>query len=270
MERRQRLVACGAVGTDKRERKKVNRQARLEAEKRETRRANLIRRVVFIAVLTVGILALALLINLFGGDGDDTAVDEGAAAPTTETTEPPATECPAEDGSSPQRLEFDAPPELCIDPTNTYRATVETTEGEFVIDLDAENAPRTVNNFVVLSRYHFYDDVAFHRIVPGFVVQGGDPVGDPPGTGGPGYRFADELPEPGAYELGSVAMANSGPDTNGSQFFVVTGERGTQLPPDYSLFGTVTEGFEVVQAIEAAGPDASPAPRIVRITITGS
>jgi cyclophilin family peptidyl-prolyl cis-trans isomerase len=106
---------------------------------------------------------------------------------------------------------------------------------------------------VVLSRYKFYDGIAFHRVMPGFVIQGGDP--EQTGRGGPGYRFEDELPKAGPpyYKLGSLAMANSGANTNGSQFFIVTGDTGTSLPPQYSLFGQVTEGLDVVEAIEATG-----------------
>ena len=120
--------------------------------------------------------------------------------------------------------------------------------GSITIALDAAAAPRTVNNFVVLSRYHYYDGVIFHRIIKGFVCQGGDPTGS--GRGGPGYRFADELPQAGSYELGSLAMANSGPDTNGSQFFIISGSHGTRLPPLYSLFGKVVEGLDVVDAMQ--------------------
>jgi len=103
----------------------------------------------------------------------------------------------------------------------------------------------------VLARYKFYEGIPFHRAVPGFVIQGGDPLAN--GTGGPGYRFDDELPPPAAYKIGSVAMANSGPNTNGSQFFVVTGDAGTALQPNFSLFGTVTEGMDIVKSIEAVG-----------------
>jgi cyclophilin family peptidyl-prolyl cis-trans isomerase len=263
------------VGTDKRERKKANRQARLEAQRRAARRRSLLRRVILIGGITVGVLLIAFLVSVLA-DGDDAgtnaavggeALPEGA--PTAAEAAAPAT-CPAEDGSSPRTVRFESPPPMCIDPDRTYTAVVTTTAGEFTIALDAQAAPRTVNNFVFLARYHFYDDVAFHRIVPGFVVQGGDAVGDPPGTGGPGYRFEDELPAPGAYQPGSVAMANSGPDTNGSQFFIVTGEAGTALPPLYSLFGTVTEGFDVVLAIEAAGPDPAEPPRVLDVAISQS
>ncbi|MCH7790019.1 MAG: peptidylprolyl isomerase [Acidobacteria bacterium] len=166
---------------------------------------------------------------------------------------------------------------MCIDPAGTYTATVSTTKGDFTIELDAETAPETVNNFVVLAAYQYYDDVAFHRIIPEFMVQGGDAVGDPPGTGGPGYTFDDELPtEPldngMFYEIGSVAMANSGPNTNGSQFFVVTGPNGEALPSSYSRFGKVTDGLDTVRALEAVGdPDGTPTEdvRIQSITISG-
>ena len=127
----------------------------------------------------------------------------------------------------------------------------------------------TVNNFVFLARNRAYEDVPFHRVIPGFVVQGGD-VEKGDGTGGPGYEFADELPEQGEYEIGSVAMANSGPDTNGSQFFVITGDQGVSLPPNYSLFGKVTDGLDVVKKIEADGsPGGTPTVthKIVKVTI---
>ncbi|MBO0728957.1 MAG: peptidylprolyl isomerase [Acidimicrobiaceae bacterium] len=126
-----------------------------------------------------------------------------------------------------------------------------TSKGTLTIALDPIAAPNTVNNFVFLARYHYYDGIVFHRIIPGFVLQGGDPTGT--GRGGPGYRFADELPQPGRYELGSLAMANAGPDTNGSQFFVISGPQGVRLPPQYSLFGKVVAGMDVVATIDAVG-----------------
>ncbi len=144
---------------------------------------------------------------------------------------------------------------MCIDPTKAYRAAIATSEGTFTVALNAAAAPQTVNSFVVLARYHYYDGVAFHRIIPGFVVQGGDATGPTPGVGGPGYEYADELPTKGPpyYSIGSVAMANAGPDTNGSQFFIVTGASGVALPGAYSLFGQVASGGDVVKAIEAYG-----------------
>src|SRR5215472_3526628 len=161
------------------------------------------------------------------------------------------TPCPNADGSSPKQQQFDGPPPMCIDVNKRYTASVVTSKGTLAIALDPNAAPQTVNNFVFLARYHYFDGIVFHRIIPGFVLQGGDPTGT--GTGGPGYRFADELPAPGRYELGSLAMANAGPNTNGSQFFVISGNDGVRLPPNYSLFGKVVSGLETVATIDALG-----------------
>ena len=139
-----------------------------------------------------------------------------------------------------------------------------TSKGTMTIALDPVAAPRTVNNFVFLARYHYFDGVAFHRIIPGFVIQGGDPEGT--GRGGPGYRFADELPKPGRYEVGSLAMANAGPDTNGSQFFIISGPDGVRLPPQYSLFGKVVGGLDVVASLDAVGSPGAGTPK-ERVTI---
>jgi cyclophilin family peptidyl-prolyl cis-trans isomerase len=157
---------------------------------------------------------------------------------------------------------------MCIDPEKRYSARIETSLGELVVALDPIAAPQTVNNFVVLARYHFYDGVIFHRIIKGFMCQGGDPTGT--GTGGPGYRFVDELPAPGRYEVGSVAMANAGPDTNGSQFFIVSGPSGVRLPPQYSLFGKVVKGLDVLGTMEsvATGPRDRPREDIVIRLVT--
>ena len=140
---------------------------------------------------------------------------------------------------------------MVIDTAKRYTATMVTSHGTMVIALDPLAAPKTVNSFVFLARYHYYDGVIFHRIIPGFVLQGGDPTGT--GTGGPGYKFADELPAPGRYQIGSLAMANAGPNTNGSQFFVISGPDGVRLPPQYALFGAVVSGGDVVAAIDALG-----------------
>ncbi|MCU4186171.1 peptidylprolyl isomerase [Acidiferrimicrobium sp. IK] len=140
---------------------------------------------------------------------------------------------------------------MCIDPAKRYSAEMVTSKGTIRIALDPVAAPKTVNNFVVLARYHYFDGIAFHRVIPGFVLQGGDPLGN--GTGGPGYRFEDELPAAGRYQLGSLAMANAGPDTNGSQFFIISGPSGVRLPPQYSLFGQVIDGLDVVASIDAIG-----------------
>ena len=138
------------------------------------------------------------------------------------------------------------PPAHEIDDTKRYRATIETDRGRIVLELDPQLGPTTVNNFVALARRGYYDGLTFHRVVPEFVVQGGCPEGT--GRGGPGYRFADE-PVRGEYTLGAVAMANAGPGTNGSQFFICIDDCRSKLAKSYNLFGHVTEGVDVAQAV---------------------
>ena len=138
-------------------------------------------------------------------------------------------------------------PEYQIDESKIYRATITTDRGTIVMDLDPQLAPNTVNNFVGLARQGYYDGLTFHRVVPEFVIQGGCPEGS--GRGGPGYKFADE-PVKGKYTLGAVAMANSGPDTNGSQFFICIDDCRRKLDKAYNLFGYVIDGIDVAQQIQ--------------------
>ena len=175
---------------------------------------------------------------------------------------------PGPDGPGERRTTFDAPPPMGIDVEKTYTAEMVTSLGTMTIHLDPIRAPETVNNFVFLARWRYYDGIVFHRVIKGFMIQGGDPEGS--GSGGPGYRFKDELPAPGRYEFGSLAMANAGPNTNGSQFFVITGASGVGLPPNYSLFGKAVSGFEVAQAIEqvATGPGDRPLTDVVIESVT--
>ena len=137
------------------------------------------------------------------------------------------------------------PPEMATDSNTIYEVTLDTDRGSIVMDLDPRLAPVTVNHFVVQARNGFYDGLTFHRVVPGFVIQGGCPEGS--GRGGPGYKFDDE-PVKGEYTLGAVAMANAGPDTNGSQFFICIDDCTRKLTPNYNLFGHVVEGIDVAQA----------------------
>jgi cyclophilin family peptidyl-prolyl cis-trans isomerase len=157
-------------------------------------------------------------------------------------------------------------PEMALDPTKTYTASLRTGSGTIKVELFAKEAPITVNNFVFLAREGFYDNGSFHRVIKGFMIQGGCPRGD--GTGGPGYRFSDE-PVSRPYLKGTLAMANSGPNTNGSQFFIVHGER-AGLPPNYTIFGMLTEGADVLDALANApvtagsrGERSKPAKRLV-------
>lgn len=267
------------MGTEKRQRQKEGRQSRLAEQQTTMRRDQRKRRLVVSVVLAVVVLGVLVLISLAGTDDP---VDQAATSTTETTTEAGSTtttgagsttttagasevfqygtgQCPPPDKPAEPVRQFESPPQRCIEDGVDYAATMTTSAGAFTIDLLEDAAPGTVNNFVVLARYGYYDGDDFHRIIPGFVVQGGDPVGQPPGTGDPGYDFADELPDSvEEYVEGSVAMANSGPATNGSQFYIYLGPN--PLPgPTFSLFGQVTDGLDVVKEIEAKGtPGGTP------------
>ena len=199
--------------------------------------------------------------------GDATTVPSDTAAPADFVYG--TTECPPVDGASTQTQDFDDSFALCIDPAKTYTAVVKTNMGTYSAVLDATKAPGAVNNFVSLARNKYFDGTTCHRAIPGFMVQCGDPTAT--GSGGPGYKFADEFPAAGEYKIGSLAMANSGPNTNGSQFFVITGDQGVSLPPNYTLFGQVTDGLDsTVTALDAAGnddPSSNGVPPLTEITI---
>lgn len=160
--------------------------------------------------------------------------------------------CPTADSSSQQKRVFSSKPGECLTPGRTYQAVISTNLGSLTADLYSEETPETVNNFVFLAKWGYFDETVCHRAIPGFVVQCGDPTGQ--GNGGPGYAIADELPQPGSYKVGSLAMANAGPGTGGSQFFIVSGKDGESLPPNYALFGQVTQDIEdVLKKLDALG-----------------
>ena len=140
---------------------------------------------------------------------------------------------------------YSAPPAMQIETNRTYHATIRTNKGDIHLQLNPAEAPMTVNNFVALARDGYYDGVTFHRVVPGFVIQGGDPTGT--GAGGPGSKFQDE-PVKRRYQAGTVAMAHAGPHTNGSQFFICLEDQ-PNLPPNYTIFGDTTSGMDVVRNI---------------------
>jgi cyclophilin family peptidyl-prolyl cis-trans isomerase len=158
-------------------------------------------------------------------------------------------------------------PEMVIDPKKKYIAKFKTSVGDFYIELFADRAPKTVNNFVFLSRDGYYNDVVFHRVIPGFMAQGGDPTGT--GRGGPGYQFADEFhPSLRHDNEGILSMANAGPNTNGSQFFITFAPT-PHLDNKHSVFGKVVKGFDVVKTIQTKDPrDKNPATKIITIEIT--
>jgi len=155
--------------------------------------------------------------------------------------------------------QWDNPPEMQIDTAQNYSASIETDKGTIEIELFTEHAPKTVNNFVFLAREGFYDGVTFHRVIPNFMIQGGDPTGS--GMGGPGYRFEDEFDgNPHKHETGTLSMANAGPGTNGSQFFITHAPQ-PHLDGRHTVFGKVTTGQDIVDAI--VGGDT-----MVKVTIT--
>ena len=261
------------MGTEKRNRKKENRRQRLDdlakQQQRKRTRKLATRAAIFIAV----VVGVALIISVSGGSDStstsDTTVDTAATAPAEGRAITGETPCPAVDGSEARASTFENAPSNCLDASKTYTAVVTTNKGEFSIVLDQTKAPLAANNFVTLARYKYFDNTQCHRAILDFVVQCGDPTAT--GSGGPGYSFADELPQAGEYKLGSIAMANSGPNTNGSQFFIITGDQGVTLPPSYTLFGQVTSGLDTtVPALNAASnpdPAANGVPPLETLTI---
>jgi cyclophilin family peptidyl-prolyl cis-trans isomerase len=162
--------------------------------------------------------------------------------------------------------QYDAPPQMVIDPTKRYLATLGTAEGDIVIELFADKAPRTVNNFVFLAREGYYDGVTFHRVIKGFMAQSGDPTGS--GRGGPGYTFADEFHPALRHDgPGVLSMANAGPNTNGSQFFI-TYSSTPHLDGKHAVFGRVIEGMDVVEHIPERDPMRDRAPGLAMDSLT--
>jgi cyclophilin family peptidyl-prolyl cis-trans isomerase len=165
---------------------------------------------------------------------------------------------------------WNTPPEMEIDPEKNYTAHMETDKGEIVIELFADKAPKTVNNFVFLARQGFYDDVIFHRVIDNFMAQGGDPTGI--GTGGPGYKFEDEFdPSLKHDKPGMLSMANAGPNTNGSQFFI-THVPTPWLDNKHSIFGQIQEGMDVLMSIPPRDPmnPEYPGVKILKVSIEES
>ena len=269
--------------TEKRQRQKAGRQARLAAEQKAHKRRQNTRRIITVVIVAAVVVGISYLIFKPGKKSSATATTaststtvatpqggSGDRSPSAITT---SADCPSDFSSTLNKPSYSSPPPLTIDTSKTYTATITTDVGAFTVELEPKLAPKTVNNFVFLARHHFYDCVIFHRVIPSFVDQTGDPTGT--GTGGPGYKFADELPPKASpqYPLGSLAMANSGPNTNGSQFFVVAGAEGETLAPSYSLFGKVTSGMSVISQINAGGSSSGTPTtlhRMISVTVVES
>ena len=221
------------------------------------------------------LLCLILIVILSGSlaacGSDDEGEAGGAATTAAETTA--SGECQEVEAPDPKPDGGQQAPADELDPAKTYRLLVETNCGEFTIELDQKTAPKTAASLVSLAESGFYDDTTFHRVVPGFVIQGGDPTGT--GGGGPGYKTVDVPPSDAAYTKGVVAMAKAqaeAPGTSGSQFFVVTGAD-AGLPAEYAVVGKVTQNIETVEAIDALGAgDGPPSMPVVmeRVTVQES
>lgn len=210
----------------------------------------------WLALVVVLIVVAAAVLTGCGaksGSNSSKTNDAGTRVELNKISDNPGAAGPAAD-----RKTYQAPPAMTIDPSKRYFATLKTDRGDIRIELFASESPKTVNNFVFLAREGFYDGIRFHRIIRDYMIQTGDPNGD--GSGGPGYEFADELPAKHSYEPGIVAMANAGPDTNGSQFFICSGPlcKGLDQYPNYTQFGRVVEGMDVVRAIAAVPVRAAP------------
>jgi cyclophilin family peptidyl-prolyl cis-trans isomerase len=269
---------------------------RLAQEAQAKKRRKQIRNAIVVAVIA-GVVILIVFLTSSNGPKNKAATTTTTAPTTTTTTTPTTTTttssnpadarlqteanqaavaagCPASTSAVANTQKYSAPPPMTIDTSKTYTATVVTTAGTFTVALDAKAAPTTVNSFVFLADKGYFHCVIFHRVIPGFMDQTGDPTGI--GTGGPGYEFKNEN-IPTSYATGDVAMANSGPNTNGSQFFIVAPGGATTLNADlasggYSLFGHVTSGQDVVNTINSEGSTAGVPPnvtqRIISVTIS--
>jgi cyclophilin family peptidyl-prolyl cis-trans isomerase len=277
------------VPSDKRARQRAAREARLAAEAQQQKRRKQIRNTVIVVVIAGIIVGIVFLVS--GGSNNSkstvgsttTTAGSGANAKLQAQANEAAVKagCPAspKTPTAAASQKYTAPPPMTIDTTKQYSATFKTTTGTFEASLDATAAPKTVNNFVFLANKDYFNCGAFFRVIPGFVLQTGNPSQTNTGTA-PGYTIPDELPPKATnpaqqYPLGSLVMANTGqPNTGGSQFFVVSGPQGESLTNTYSLFGQVTSGMSVVDTIDKQGSTSGTPPdvtqRIISVTIQES
>jgi peptidyl-prolyl cis-trans isomerase B (cyclophilin B) len=282
------------VPSDKRARQRAAREARLAAEAQSQKRRKQIRNGIIVVVIAGVIVGIVFLVS--GNDNNNVASDSKVNGTTTTVAaakgsnaalQAQANEaavkagCPAspKTPTAAASQKYSAAPPMTIDTTKTYTATFKTTTGTFVASLDTTAAPKTVNNFVFLANKGYFNCGSFFRVIPGFVLQTGNPTQTNAGTE-PGYTIPDELPPKAAnpaqqYPLGSLVMANTGsPNTGGSQFFIVSGTQGEALPNTYSLFGQVTSGLNVVSTIDKQGSASGMPPdvtqRIISLTINES
>ena len=211
--------------------------------------------------LVNAVLVLSIILVMSCGGASPEIKPEAKPAPVPQPSPEKAPEV--------KIMKWDSPPQMTIDTGKQYTAIIETEKGNLVLELFAKDVPKTVNNFVFLAREGFYDGCTFHRIIPGFMAQGGDPTGT--GMGNPGYKFADEFTEH-EHIAGALSMANSGPDTNGSQFFI-TYVPVHQLDGKHTVFGQLVEGMDVLNNLTPRDPNKKPdfaGDKIIRIVIEES
>ncbi|HXY26823.1 MAG TPA: peptidylprolyl isomerase [Acidimicrobiales bacterium] len=280
--------------SEKRARQRAAREARLAAEAKRKKQRQRLRNLIIVVVVAAAIVGIAFLVSSGSNSSKKSTASTTSTTSATSTTAASRAAdarlqaqadavavkagCPASTKTRVNTQTYSSAPPMTIDTSRTYTATVSTTTGNFVITLDAKSAPKTVNNFVFLAEKGYYHCVIFHRVIPSFMDQTGDPTGT--GTGGPGYTIPDENPPKATnasqqYPLGSVAMANTGaPNSGGSQWFIVSGPEGESLPNSYALFGQVTSGMSVVETINQQGsangvpPDVTQ--RILSVTISST
>jgi cyclophilin family peptidyl-prolyl cis-trans isomerase len=282
------------VPSDKRARQRAAREARLAAEAQSQKRRKQIRNGIIVVVIAAVIVGIVFLVS--GNDNNNVASQSKVNGTTTTVAAAKGSNaqlqaqanaaavkggCPAspKTPTAAASQKYTAAPPMTIDTSKTYTATFKTTTGTFVASLDTTAAPKTVNNFVFLANKGYFNCGSFFRVIPGFVLQTGNPAQTNAGTE-PGYTIPDELPPKAAnpaqqYPLGSLVMANTGsPNTGGSQFFIVSGTQGEALPNTYSLFGQVTSGLNVVSTIDKQGSASGIPPdvtqRIISLTINES
>lgn len=276
------------MGSEKRERQKAGRQVRIAEAERQAKRSALRRRVITIVGIAAAVLLAAWLLSLRNGDGGDDEESAGTTAVAdAESPAPPGpgaevtgeTPCPPADGSAERTTSFENPPPDCLEEGVDYVAVFDTTEGEIRVDLDEAAMPGTVNNFVTLARYGYYDDTTIHRTDPSIaIIQGGSPITGDGGDPGPGYTIPDEA-DGFTYQPGQLVMARSaGPDSSGAQFFFVAGPEASALDEQgtYLVFGETDDaGLGVVQTILGLHQDdpdnplgGAPDPPVVVNTVT--
>ena len=270
--------------SEKRARQRAAREARLAAEAQAKKRRVRIRNGIIVLAVAGAIVGIAFAVssgNKSVGSQSTTSTTASSAHSANSRLQAQANEaavragCPASTHTRVNDQKYSAAPPMTLDTSKTYTATIKTTTGAFDVALDAKTAPTTVNNFVFLAQKGYYHCVIFHRVIPQFMDQTGDPTGT--GTGGPGYTIPDENPSRAAtgtpqYPIGSVAMANTGsPNSGGSQFFIVAGPQGESLPNSYALFGSLSSGMNVVNTINQQGSTRGVPPdvtqRILSVTI---